>query len=142
MICNWLSRNTSFKGAKAYHLLLGTWNKILALLKSVEALLFTSQDSARFLPSTKLKWILESWKRMLICVVLFSLLQQQDLLQNKNTVMASGKNKVQNHTQWKPPTLFWWDKWRQFLTCSFLKRHIQCGKIFQIYILYNKISSN
>lgn len=46
-------------------------NEILASFLSIRTLLLTSRDSARFLPFTKLEWILEGWKWILICVVSF-----------------------------------------------------------------------
>lgn len=94
----------SFKGTKCLHQG-AEWNPGLTPINKNSAIDFMGPCQVSSLHKT---WV-DSGRLQedthLCCV--FLPLQQQDLLQNKNTVMASGKNKVQNHTQWKPPTLFW-----------------------------------
>lgn len=117
-------------------------NEILASLLSIRTLLLTSRDSARFLPFTKLVWILEGWKWILICVMSFFPSNSKICYKTRTLLWLVEKTKYKI-THSESLLISFGKKYEDnFLHCSFLKRHIQCGKIFQIYILYNKISSN
>lgn len=107
ILCKWLSSNTSFKGAKRLAFNTGDleWNPGPTQVSRSSAIDFMGLCQVSSLHKTWVNFGRLEENAHLFCV--FLLLQQQDLPQNKNTVMDSGKNKVQNHTQWKPPILFW-----------------------------------